>query len=99
MSKAIELRNAYKDDFTKAHGVKLGFMSFFVQAATYGLIKTPLANAVIEGDEIVYRNYVDIAVAVATPSGLVVPVIRDCQAKSFADIEKVTLYSEPGRTC
>ena len=95
MSKAIELRNSYKDDFAKTHGVKLGFMSFFVQAATYGLTKTPLANAVIEGDEIVYRNYVDIAVAVATPSGLVVPVIRDCQAKSFADIEKVTLYSEP----
>ena len=88
MSRAIDLRNAYKDDFAKKHGVKLGFMSFFVKAATNALLQYPLANAVIQGDEIVYRNYVDISVAVATPTGLVVPVIRNCEHKSFAEVEK-----------
>ena len=88
MSRAIDLRNAYKDDFAKKHGVKLGFMSFFIKAATNALLQYPLANAVIQGDEIVYRNYVDVSVAVATPTGLVVPVLRNCEHKSFADIEK-----------
>lgn len=88
MSRAIELRNAYKDDFLKKHGVKLGFMSFFIKASTQALLQFPLANAVIQGDEIVYRNYIDISVAVATPTGLVVPVIRNCEHKSFSDIEK-----------
>ena len=88
MSRAIELRNAYKDDFLKKHGVKLGFMSFFIKASTHALLQYPLANAVIQGDEIVYRNYIDISVAVATPTGLVVPVIRNCEHKTFADIEK-----------
>ncbi|OMJ92636.1 hypothetical protein SteCoe_4507 [Stentor coeruleus] len=88
MSRAIELRNAYKDDFLKKHKVKLGFMSFFIKASTHALLQFPLANAVIIGDEIVYRNYIDISVAVATPTGLVVPVIRNCENKSFADIEK-----------
>ncbi|OMJ72436.1 hypothetical protein SteCoe_29140 [Stentor coeruleus] len=88
MSRAIELRNAYKDDFLKKHGVKLGFMSFFIKASTHALLQYPLANAVILGDEIIYRNYIDISVAVATPTGLVVPVIRNCENKSFADIEK-----------
>jgi 2-oxoglutarate dehydrogenase E2 component (dihydrolipoamide succinyltransferase) len=88
MSRAMELRNAYKDDFLKKHGVKLGFMSFFVKAATNALLQFPLANAVIQGDEIIYRNYIDVSVAVATPTGLVVPVLRNCEHKSFADIEK-----------
>ena len=88
MSRAIDLRNAYKDDFAKKHGVKLGFMSFFVKAATNALLQYPRAKAVIQGDEIVYRNYVDISVAVATPTGLVVPVIRNCEHKSFAEVEK-----------
>ena len=88
MSRAIDLRNAYKDDFAKKHGVKLGFMSFFIKAATNALLQYPLANAVIQGDEIIYRNYVDISVAVATPTGLVVPVIRNCEHKSFAEVEK-----------
>lgn len=88
MSRAMELRNAYKDDFFKKHGVKLGFMSFFVKAATQALLQHPVANAVIQGDEIIYKSYIDISVAVATPSGLVVPVIRNCELKSFADIEK-----------
>ena len=88
MSRAIELRNAYKDDFAKKHGVKLGFMSFFIKASTHALLQHPIANAVIQGDEIIYKNYIDISVAVAAPTGLVVPVIRNCEHKSFADIEK-----------
>jgi 2-oxoglutarate dehydrogenase E2 component (dihydrolipoamide succinyltransferase) len=88
MSRAMELRNAYKDEFQKKHGVKLGFMSFFIKAATNALLQFPMANAVIQGDDIVYRNYVDVSVAVATPTGLVVPVLRNCEQKSFADIEK-----------
>jgi 2-oxoglutarate dehydrogenase E2 component (dihydrolipoamide succinyltransferase) len=91
MSRAIELRNAYKDDFLKKHSVKLGFMSFFVKAATQALLQNPIANAVIQGDEIIYKSYIDISVAVATPNGLVVPVIRNCEQKSFADIEKEIL--------
>ena len=88
MSRAIELRNAYKDDFLKKHGVKLGFMSFFIKASTHALLMHPVANAVIQGDEIIYKNYIDISVAVAAPTGLVVPVLRNCEQKSFADIEK-----------
>ena len=88
MSRAIELRNAYKDDFLKKNGVKLGFMSFFVKASTQALLQHPIANAVMQGDEIVYKSYIDISVAVATPTGLVVPVIRNCEHKSFADVEK-----------
>ena len=88
MSRPIELRNAFKDEFQKKHGIKLGFMSFFIKAATQALISNPIANAVIQGDEIIYKSYVDISVAVATPTGLVVPVIRNCEFKSFADIEK-----------
>ena len=92
MSRAIELRNAYKDEFQKKHGVKLGFMSFFVKAATHALQQIPVANAVIDGEEIIYRNFADISVAVATPKGLVVPVLRDCHLKSYADIEKEIAY-------
>ena len=99
MSRAIELRNTYKDEFAKKHGVRLGFMSFFIKAAAYALKEYPMANAIIDGDEIVYRNYMDIAVAVATPTGLIVPVIRNCQSLSFADIEKtIAYYGEKGKT-
>mmetsp|Transcript_32497 Transcript_32497/g.56193 ORF Transcript_32497/g.56193 Transcript_32497/m.56193 type:complete len:433 (-) Transcript_32497:237-1535(-) len=88
MSRAIDLRNTYKDEFAKKHGVKLGFMSFFMKAAAYGLQQVPQANAVIEGNEIIYRDYIDISVAVAAPTGLVVPVVRNVEHMSFADIEK-----------
>ena len=76
----------------KKYGVKLGFMSFFVRAATLALQEYPVVNSVIDGNEIVRRNFVDISVAVATPTGLLVPVLRDCQNKGFHDIEHVNLY-------
>jgi 2-oxoglutarate dehydrogenase E2 component (dihydrolipoamide succinyltransferase) len=88
MSRAMELRNAYKDEFLKRHGVKLGFMSFFAKASSYALQRVPQANAVIEGNEIIYRDYIDISVAVAAPTGLVVPVLRNVEQMSFADVEK-----------
>lgn len=99
MSRAIELRNTYKDEFAKKHGVRLGYMSIFVKAAAYALKEYPIANAIIDGEEIVYRNYMDIAVAVATPTGLVVPVIRNCQSLSFSDVEKtIAYYGEKAKT-
>jgi len=88
MSAIMALRDKYKDDFNKRHGVKLGFMSAFVKAAAIALTEWPVVNAVIDGDHIVYRDYVDISVAVATPNGLVVPVIRNAHMLSFAQIEK-----------
>lgn len=88
MSALIALRQKYQDQFQEDHGIKLGFMSAFVKASALALEKFPSVNAVIEEKEIVYRDYVDISVAVATPTGLVVPVLRDCNSKSFADIEK-----------
>ncbi|MGE4312787.1 MAG: 2-oxoglutarate dehydrogenase complex dihydrolipoyllysine-residue succinyltransferase [Pseudobdellovibrionaceae bacterium] len=88
MSAIMELRNSYKDVFEKKHGVKLGFMSFFVKAAVNALKEFPAVNAEISGDEIIYKNYYDIGVAVSTPQGLIVPVIRDCDTKSMAQIEK-----------
>lgn len=87
MSNVMALRSDYKDDFEKKHGVRLGFMGFFVKAAVNALKQIPEVNASIDGDEIVYKNYYDIGVAVGTPQGLVVPVIRDCDTKSLADIE------------
>jgi len=99
MSRAIELRNTYKDEFAKKHGVRLGYMSIFVKAAAYALKEYPIANAIIDGEEIVYRNYMDIAVAVATPTGLIVPVIRNCQSLSFSDVEKtIAYYGENAKT-
>jgi 2-oxoglutarate dehydrogenase E2 component (dihydrolipoamide succinyltransferase) len=83
-----ELRAKYKDKFEKAHGVKLGFMSFFVKAAIEALKKFPIVNATVDGTDIVYHEYYDIGVAVSTDRGLMVPVIRDADAKSFGDIEK-----------
>jgi len=88
MSNIMALREKYKDDFHKKHGVKLGFMSAFIKAASAALKDQPVVNAVIDGNDIVYRNYVDISVAVATPTGLVVPVIRNVDQLSFADVEK-----------
>jgi 2-oxoglutarate dehydrogenase E2 component (dihydrolipoamide succinyltransferase) len=88
MSAVIAMRNHYKDLFERKHGVKLGFMSFFVRACVQALKEIPSVNAEIDGADIVYKNYYHVAVAVGTEKGLVVPVVRDCDAKSFAQIEK-----------
>jgi 2-oxoglutarate dehydrogenase E2 component (dihydrolipoamide succinyltransferase) len=88
MSGIMELRNTYKDAFEKKHGVKMGFMSFFVKACTHALKEVPEVNAEIDGQDIVYKNYVHMGVAVGTPSGLVVPVLRDADQMGFATIEK-----------
>lgn len=88
MTAIMELRKEYKDHFIKKHDVKLGFMSFFVQAAVQALKEFPSVNAEIDGDEIIYKNYYDIGIAVSTPQGLIVPVVRDCDEKSMAQIEK-----------
>jgi 2-oxoglutarate dehydrogenase E2 component (dihydrolipoamide succinyltransferase) len=88
MSEVIAARERYKDLFAKKHGVKLGFMSFFAKAACLALKDIPAVNAQIEGDEIVYFDYVDLSVAVSAPNGLVVPVVRNVDSLSFADIEK-----------
>ena len=88
MTAVIEARAKYKDLFEKKHGVRLGFMGFFVKAATMALRDIPSVNASIEGDDIVYHDYADISVAVSSPGGLVVPVIRDADQMSVATIEK-----------
>lgn len=88
MSAVMEMRTLYKDVFEKKHGVKLGFMSFFVKASVNALRELPAVNSEISGDEIIYKNYYDISVAVSTPQGLVVPVVKDCDIKSMAQIEK-----------
>ncbi|WP_293868075.1 2-oxoglutarate dehydrogenase complex dihydrolipoyllysine-residue succinyltransferase, partial [Sphingomonas sp. 67-36] len=88
MTAVIEARAKYKDLFEKKHGVRLGFMGFFVKAACMALKDIPSVNASIEGDEIVYHDYADISVAVSAPNGLVVPVIRDADQLSVAGIEK-----------
>ena len=88
MSEVISMRNQYKDDFLNKYGVKLGFMSFFVKACVIGLKNYPAINAEIQGDEIVYKNYYNISIAVGTDRGLVVPVLRETDEMSFADIEK-----------
>lgn len=87
MSAVMQLRDKYKDEFLKKHGVKLGFMSFFTKAAVAALKAIPAVNAEIQGDEVIYKNYCDISVAVGTPQGLVVPVLRDADRLSFAGIE------------
>jgi len=84
----MDVRAKYKDSFEKKHGVKLGFMSFFVKAAVEALKRFPVVNASVEGNDIVYHEYYDIGVAVSTERGLMVPVIRDADLKSYADIEK-----------
>ena len=87
MSNLMNMRKKYKDQFEKVHGVKLGFMSAFVRAATAALQEVPAVNAFIDGNEIVYRDYCDVSIAVSSPRGLVVPVLRDTQNMSFADVE------------
>ena len=88
MAPVISLRNKYKDQFEKQHGAKLGFMSFFVKAAVAALKKYPVINASVDGSDIVYHGYFDIGIAVGSPRGLVVPILRDCDQMSLADIEK-----------
>ena len=88
MSAVMELRKKYQDDFVKKHGVKLGFMSFFTKAVVNALQEVPAINAQIVGDSLIQNHYYDIGVAVSTPKGLMVPVIRDCEKLGMADIEK-----------
>ena len=88
MQPLMDMRNRYKDRFEKEHGVKLGFMSFFVKAAVAALKKYPVVNASIDGNDIVYHGYFDIGIAVGSPRGLVVPILRDVDQMTFADIEK-----------
>ena len=88
MSAVIELRKLYKDAFEKKHGVKMGFMSFFVKACCHALREVPEVNAEIDGTDVIYKNYVHMGVAVGTPSGLVVPVVRDADQMGFAAIEQ-----------
>jgi 2-oxoglutarate dehydrogenase E2 component (dihydrolipoamide succinyltransferase) len=88
MQPVMEMRNRYKDKFEKEHGVKLGFMSFFVKAAVAALKKYPVVNASVDGNDIVYHGYFDIGIAVGSPRGLVVPILRDADQLTFAAIEK-----------
>ncbi len=88
MQPVIELRNRHKERFEKEHGVKLGFMSFFVKAAVHALKRFPIVNASIDGTDIVYHGYFDIGIAVGSPRGLVVPVLRDADAQTFSEIER-----------
>ncbi|XP_010256187.1 PREDICTED: dihydrolipoyllysine-residue succinyltransferase component of 2-oxoglutarate dehydrogenase complex 2, mitochondrial-like [Nelumbo nucifera] len=88
MTNLMKLRSDYKDAFVEKHGVKLGLMSGFLKAAVSGLQNQPIINAVIDGDDIIYRDYIDISIAVGTPKGLVVPVIRNADKMNFAEIEK-----------
>lgn len=98
MTNLLALRNQYKDAFEKKHGTKLGFMSFFVKAAVTALKEIPEVNAQIDGDEIIYKNFYDIGVAVGSPNGLVVPVVRDCDRLSFAGIEsEIVGYAKKAR--
>ena len=88
MAPVMALRKKFQDDFTKEHGVKLGFMSFFVKAAVHALKKYPVLNASVDGTDIIYHGYFDIGIAVGSPRGLVVPILRNADQMSFADIEK-----------
>jgi 2-oxoglutarate dehydrogenase E2 component (dihydrolipoamide succinyltransferase) len=100
MGPLMEMRGKHKEEFEKKHGVKLGFMSAFVKASTAALQEIPAINGVIDDatKEIVYREYVDISVAVASPTGLVVPVLRNCEDMSFADVEKtIGMYGKKAK--
>lgn len=88
MTNLMEMRNKYKEEFLESHGVKLGFMSAFVKASANALQYVPAVNGVIEEDDILYRDYYDVSVAVSTPKGLVVPVLRNVDSMSFSDVEK-----------
>ena len=87
MQPVIDLRRKYQDRFEKEHGVKLGFMSFFVKAAVYALKKYPVLNASVDGNDVVYHGYFDIGIAVGSPRGLVVPILRDADQLGLAEIE------------
>lgn len=89
MSEIMSLRAKYNEEFQKKYGIKLGFMSFFLKAATTALMEMPVVNSVIEGDNVIYRDFIDISVAVSTPTGLMVPVVRNCESKSFSDFELI----------
>ena len=97
MSQTIALRERWREAFEKKHGVRLGFMSIFVKAAIVALKEIPGVNAEIDGDDIVYKNHYDIGVAVGTEHGLVVPVLRDADRMSFAEIEKDDRRARPLR--
>jgi 2-oxoglutarate dehydrogenase E2 component (dihydrolipoamide succinyltransferase) len=88
MAPVMEMRKRFQDKFEKEHGVKIGFMSFFVKAAVHALKKYPVLNASVDGNDIVYHGYFDIGIAVGSPRGLVVPILRNADQMSFADIEK-----------
>ena len=88
MAPVMEMRKRFQDKFEKEHGVKIGFMSFFVKAAVHALKKFPVINASVDGNDIVYHGYFDIGIAVGSPRGLVVPILRNADQMSFADIEK-----------
>jgi 2-oxoglutarate dehydrogenase E2 component (dihydrolipoamide succinyltransferase) len=88
MAPVMDMRKRMQDRFEKEHGVKLGFMSFFVKAAVHALKKFPMLNASVDGNDIVYHGYFDIGIAVGSPRGLVVPILRNADQMSFADIEK-----------
>ena len=88
MAAVIELRKKYGEKFEKEHGVRLGFMSFFVKAACAALKKFPILNASVDGDDIIYHGYIDIGIAVGSPRGLVVPILRDADQLSMAEIEQ-----------
>ena len=98
MTAVMELRNRYKDRFEKEQGVKLGFMSFFVKASIEALKKFPAINASVDGSDVIYHEYYDIGVAVSTDRGLMVPIVRDADVKSFGSIEKeIGVYAKKAR--
>ncbi len=98
MKPIMDIRKKYQDQFEKRHGIKLGFMSFYVKAVTEALKRFPEVNSSIDGDDILYHNYFDISIAVSTERGLVTPVLRDCDAMSLADIEKnIKLLADKAR--
>ncbi len=99
MSEVIGLREKYKETFSKEHGVKLGFMSFFVKASVAALTEFPDLNSYIDGDEIVHREYYDMSIAISTDRGLVAPVVRDCDVLSFAQVEQaIETYAKKARS-
>mmetsp|Transcript_29277 Transcript_29277/g.33563 ORF Transcript_29277/g.33563 Transcript_29277/m.33563 type:complete len:206 (-) Transcript_29277:48-665(-) len=88
MSAFMDIRKQFQEPFQKKHGVKLGFMGGFVRGVVQAVKEQPVVNAVIEGDEIIYRDYIDVSIAVASPTGLVVPVLRNCERMTIANVEQ-----------
>ena len=98
MQPVMDIRNRYKDEFEKTHGTKLGYMSFFTRAAIEALKKFPVINASVDGDNIIYHGYFDIGIAVSSPRGLVVPIVRDADSLSLANIEtRIRAFGEKAR--